>query len=164
MKIALSATIFSALFATGCASFGSLNLQRSGLRGLGDTAVTVLLDQLPESQWEAASTELADAFQRLTDFVETGETQNLVFPKLVEKVRSVIPTQYRSIGEALLVSIEHGSATVDVDVEIVGQDNLDRIKAFLEGAGSGLRAYRKDHRPPPEPQPEVPVDIQPSDV
>ena len=134
------------LFTVGCSSLQSLNLQRSGLRSVGDVAVTAYLDSVDDDKWEAHQTEIDDIVTRLTEFMTTGEVENLVYPKLVEAIRGLVPNQYRTISNQLLAAVENTSA--DVKVEKIGQENVDRINAFLAGAATGLRAYKVDHRPP----------------
>lgn len=148
MKPTITALIFSAVFAAGCASWQSLNLQRSGLRSAGDVTVTAYLDHAPADAWEAHATEIRAVLERLQAFVADGAVQNLVYPQLVEAVRGLVPADYRSLANLVLDAVQHTSA--DVDVDSIGADNVARIRAVLQGVATGLRRYEGGHRPPVE--------------
>lgn len=133
--------------ATGCSGIQSLNLQRAGLRAGGDVVVTAYLDAVDADKVVAQHAELDGVVARLNEFLTTGAVHNLAFPALVEAVRRLVPATYAGISEGLLATVQHTEA--DVNVAVIGPENVARVRAFLDGAATGLRAYIVEHRPPP---------------
>lgn len=134
---------------TGCSTvFGALNTQRAALRGTGDLGVTAYLDSVDADKYEAHQTEIASILERLQAFMGEGEVKELVYPKLVEAIKGIVPDDYRNIANLVLDAVQRTS--VDVDVEKIGDENVARINAVLHGVAAGLRLYRAGHRPADE--------------
>ena len=138
------------MVATGCSTvFGALNTQRSALRGTGDLGVTAYLDSMADDKYEAHQTEIAGVLTALQDFMAEGEVQHLVYPKLVEAIKGLVPEDYRTISNLVLDAVQRTSADVDVE-QAIGDENVARINAVLAGVAAGLRLYRAEHRPTDE--------------
>jgi len=132
---------------TGCSTvLGALNTQRAGLRGTGDIGVTAYLDSMADDKYEAHATEIAAITTRLQAFMGEGEVKELIYPKLVEAVKGIVPQDYRNIANLVLDAVQRTSADVDVE-QAIGDENVARINAVLEGVAAGLRLYRAGHRP-----------------
>ena len=135
------------LIATGCSTvFGALNTQRSALRGTGDLGVTAYLDSTKDDQWQAHRVEIKAVLAALQGFMVEGGVQHLAYPKLVEAVKGLVPEDYKNIANLVLDAVQRTDLDVDVDTAI-GEANVARINAVLEGVAAGLRLYRAEHRP-----------------
>ena len=99
-------------------------------------------------QWEAHQTEIGNVLERLQAFMADGEVQNLIYPKLVEAIKGLVPDNYRNIANLALDAVRRTSA--DVDVMKIGVTNVARVNAVLAGVAAGLRLYRAEHRPSDE--------------
>jgi hypothetical protein len=64
---------------------------------------------------------------------------------LTEAVKGLVPRDYQNIVNLVLDAVQLPG--VDVDVEQIGDNNVARINAVLEGVAAGLRLYRAGHRP-----------------
>lgn len=152
MKILLTLTLF---LAAGCTPPG-LNLQRSILRGSGDAAVTFVLDEVSDKNFDASSAKIKSIIEGVSKFLDGGKVADLTQSQLKDEIQKLVPVKYKSWADQLLAV---ASATeVDVDkIAKIGKNNILRLRAFLDGTLTGLKEYSKDQRPVEEVPTPVPV-------
>ena len=142
MRIILALSVV-ALLGMGCRA-PSMNVQRSGLRGVGDVAATVLLERVPEAAVpvvrEKALEVIAQCDAALSDGVLPGMSLDALKKILDEKV----PEQYKPVSDAVLKVVRG----IRLPTEALGENNAKRIRAALVGIKSGVTEYKVGDRNP----------------
>jgi len=138
-RLMIVAVVFSAL--AGCKP--SMNVQRSGLRCVGDTGVTVLLDELPEEKVAEARKDVKDIGAALLKFLETGDVAALTMSELRAELEKLVPVKYKGYFDAVLSA----ASTQHVDVEKIGPNNVKRVRAAILGCLEGEQRYDVADRP-----------------
>ena len=137
----------SFILLAGCAP-PSLNIQRSVLRGTGDTAVTFVLDEVAEDKLDETSGKIKSIVEGVAKFLEDGKVANLTRSQLSTEILKIVPAKYKNWADQLLAVVSAQDITVDTaKVEKIGVNNVLRLKAFLKGALGGIKEHNKDHRP-----------------
>ena len=146
------------LFSTvGCVP-PSLNLQRSVLRGTGDTAVTFVMDEVSDGKVDETLWKIKSIVGALNKFLEDGKVAGLTRSELSTEILKIVPAKYKNWADQLLAVVSSQDITVDQEKIVkIGPNNVLRLKAFLKGALKGLEEYNKDHRPVEEKVEEPPV-------
>lgn len=143
--------LFALAFVVGCVP-PSMNLQRSALRGAGDTAVTVILDSSSDSSYKESLTKIKGIAEAILKFLEDGKVANLTRSQIGVEITKLVPAKYKGWADQLLAAAS--GTVVDVDkIEKIGVNNIARLKAFLKGTLSGTNEYKEADRPP---EPELP--------
>jgi hypothetical protein len=135
----------------------SMNEQRSALRAAGDVFTTIYLDDRAAADIPKRKSELKQLSEKLLEFLSDGNAAALTETKLKDGVLKLVPKGYRDMADNLLSSLSKRKAEVKIDK--IGQDNIDRLKAFLIGALLGIDKYNMDHR---KKEPEQPAPTPPA--
>lgn len=130
---------------SGCAFKPSgMNGQRSAIRGLGDSAVTVSMDSI-QSDADAAAVrvqvkEIALAVQA---FLKDGKVADLTIPAITDQLRKLIPVDYQFLLDIMIAQIQG----VTVNVDKIGPNNVERINSVCVGLINGCDLYGTQYRP-----------------
>lgn len=121
----------------------SRNLQRSNLRSVGDTTITIALDAVGDS---TESLLIRDQIKAITEavrrFLYSGDVDELTIPELTSKLYEIVPPEYSFIVDFLLAKVQG----MTVDVGIIGADNIRRIDAACIGIIMACNEYRVEDR------------------
>ena len=126
--------------AIGCSdTLSSLNFQRSSIRGAGDIATTIWLEETSVVKIDETKAELLGVANSIEGFLSANPT--ITEKELVAGLLTVTPVEYQLLVAAI-------AATVNVKVEIgpIGPDNVKRIVGFLDGIRSGVAKYSIEDR------------------
>ncbi len=124
-----------ALLAAGCVP--SANMERSILRGAGDTSITAVADAKKEDV-QALLDGTKTACTALMKFLDTGSVVNLTTNELETKLISLVDSKYSSIVSQALTGIK--VAQLDVNGKI-GARNMKRVRAVVKGVLRGSNEY-----------------------
>lgn len=127
-------------------SAGSMNVQRSGLRSVGDLSVTVLLDKTSEANIEKNKERIKKVLETIRTLVTSDDLTALTRTKFTTKLLKKIPAQYaswtRSVIDTALLSVESHTQ--------IDADDRRRIMAFVNGSFQAIDSYSTDDRAKPE--------------
>lgn len=141
LKLVMS--VFVLIVLAGCTA-PTINLQLSGLRSAGDVAATIYLDERDLSAIPKRKEEISKFAEKIAEFLDSGNAAKLTETKLRDAVLKLVPEVYRGIGTSLLDSLS--KRELNVETQIVGANNIARLKAFLRGAAIAVKEYRSDLR------------------
>ena len=122
----------------GCTVTGSsLNIQRSALRGAGDTGTTTMLENQNADEVVDIAAGVTSICNDVKDFLNSGDIIDLTKGELKIQLLEVVPS-----GSADFVSdILSFVSVANYDVEKIGSRNVKRIRAFLNGVIEGAQKY-----------------------
>ena len=162
MKMYITLILSTALLLTGCTP-PSMTMQVSGIRGVGDLAVTSILDNQSDKRVDEVRAELVDIIDRLGKLVTGNAAGVLTAPQLQAQVARIVPKRYKSLIETAMDQLE--DRDVKVKTDFIGKDNLIRLKALFVGAMRGLKLYDVTQREEPTPASvSVPAAEPPTDT
>jgi len=146
MRVAVIAAML--VVTSGCVGELGLNFQRSALRSSGDLASTTRLELISVNAVEKEKADIIKYAKELLAFIETGAVKDLPIDELEAELRKLVPVEFALFVDAAMGYI----SAVDVDVDgKIGEANVKRIKAFLNGIISGATFYDvKDKKPTDE--------------
>lgn len=146
MRVAVIGVMLVAL--SGCVGELGLNFQRSALRSSGDLASTTRLELISVSAVEKEKAEIIKYAKELLEFIETGKVKDLPVDELDVELRKLVPVEFALFVDAAMGYISF----VDVDIDgKIGEANVKRINAFLNGVIGGATYYDvKDKKPTDE--------------
>lgn len=136
------------LIMAGC-EYGSMNMQRSGLRSGADIGVTAYLDQRKEQDIPASKARVKDGLNKVKELVDSGV---MSLGALTNKLSEVFPDKMKGIASAVLNAIDGAHLPIDK----IGEKNKDRIRAVLRGGYTALSEYRIQDRPNEDVLPKSP--------
>ena len=142
------------LIAAGCVP-PSMNLQRAALRGGGDTAVTAVLGEVSDENFDDTFGKVKSIVDGVAKFLDDGKIADLTQSQLSDEIMKLVPVKYKAWADQLL-AVASGVVVSEDQIAKVGVDNVRRLKAFLKGTKTGLTEYKKEDRKKPEPEPEAP--------
>jgi len=128
----------------GCVNNASftVNRQRSAIRSSTDIGTTVLLDNADTAlKAEAYALKSAEIAQQVITFLDTGNVGSLTTGALNERLLN-IAKGYEPVAALIMVSISGYSVNTDV----VGDNNIKRIKAACIGIIQGAEQYKLEDR------------------
>jgi hypothetical protein len=134
------------VFVSGCVtpSAKSMNIQRSGIRCVGDTATTVSLDSLATvAEVDAVKPKIKEIAMAVQLFLKDGKVADLTIPEITQELRKLIPEQYRFLLDILIAQIQG----ITVDVQKIGANNVERINSVCVGVLHGCDLYDVKYRP-----------------
>lgn len=121
-----------------------MNIQRSGIRCVGDTVTTVSLDSLAtDAEVNTVKPKLKELAMALQLFLKDGKVADLTLPEFTDALRKMIPEDYRFFLDIALAQIQG----LTVDVQKIGADNLERINSLCIGVLRGCDLYDLKYRP-----------------
>jgi len=127
--------------AVGCSStHSSMNLQRSGLRGISDLSVTVLLDRAEVTELAGMKEQLEVLLDIVEQFANDGKLSALTQDEVLALLLAQIPSEYAIHTQWLHTAITAALATTDTTLPI-GENSQRRLLAFVYGSRTALRAY-----------------------
>jgi len=129
------------LLFSGCATVSSLNVQRSALRSAGDLSATLILETQSAEEIVDQHEAMVDALTRVDQFLSSGECADLPLSHL-EQIKQCIPAKFHGLVDAAIASVQ----SKQVDPEKLGQNNVERIRAYLKGSLMGIQEYRVEDR------------------
>ena len=141
--------IFAAVllvFASGCItpSIKSMNIQRSGIRCVGDTATTISFDALStDAEVNTVKLKVKEIAMAVQLFLKDGKVADLTLPEFTDALRKLIPENYRFLLDIALAQIQG----MTVDVQKIGADNLERVNSVCVGVLRGCDLYDIKYRP-----------------
>jgi len=127
--------LIAILFTTGCAM--TMNYQLSTIRSSGDVASVAMIESSPTSELSATKAKVKEISLSVLAFLNTGEVKNLTDSELREELLKIVPDKYIPI----VVDMLNVLSTKDVDIDKIGERNVDRLKAFCVGIISGESNY-----------------------
>ncbi len=125
-----------ALLAAGCVP--SANMERSILRGVGDTSIVAVADGKEEVDVPALVEGTKKACTAILAFLDTGNVSNLTTNELDAKLINLVDSKYSSIVAQALAVIK--IAQINVDGKI-GARNMKRVRAVVKGVLRGANEY-----------------------
>lgn len=130
-----------AMAGVGCVP--SINMERSLLRGAGDTSITAVADGTQGSDLQARLVGARAVATTLLAFTNTGGVALLTTAGLrAELLQRVSPDYALLVDQAIaMVSTKH----IDVGGAI-GVRNVKRVKAYLVGVLRGVKNYKEADR------------------
>jgi len=123
-------------------TFGTMNVQRSSLRGAGDLSVTIMLDRIPEAEVGSLQVRVMDFLDAVEDLANTGDFAALTRTELVDQLIAKVSPQYT---HWVLAAIDTALAAIPPDAEI-GEYNRRRILAFIIGSRAAVVGYNISDR------------------
>ncbi len=124
------------MLAAGCVP--SANMERSILRGAGDTSITAVADGKEEADVQALVEGTKKACISMLAFLDTGNVSNLTTNELDAKLIGLVDSKYSSIVAQALAVIK--AAQVDVNGKI-GARNMKRVRAVIKCVLRGCAEY-----------------------
>lgn len=122
----------------GCAVTGSsLNVQRSALRGTGDTGATTMLENQKEEEVAEIVQGVVEICNDVLDFLKTGDVADLTKGQLKTHLLEVVPKESADFVNDILAFV----SVSNYDVQGIGTRNVKRIRAFLNGIIRGAKKY-----------------------
>jgi hypothetical protein len=134
MRIRHAAALVSALLACGC---GTLNVQRSALRGAGDLSCTAFLDRAPEADVCVVAEETRKIAKGLIDFLDRLPAEGCYPDALFELLRDRAGARGAWLVEGARI---YCGRRLDRRLT-VGPDNVKRIRAYLTGVVEACDEY-----------------------
>lgn len=129
----------------GCntlSDYGTMNVQRSGLRGAGDLSVTVMLDQTQAADVEQLKAEITTFLYAVRGFAETGNIATLTRTELITRLLGEVAGQYTPWVH---MAINAALTTLDPTVSI-GEAGRKRLIAFVYGSLTATACYQTEDR------------------
>lgn len=133
---------FTAMLLVGCKA-GSMNVQRSGLRGAGDTGVTIWLDDIDVDKVPQRQQEIIGTCSSLIDFLAEGELSDVTNTVLMDKLVARVPDEYKWIPSEVFSL----AGVMEVDTSAIGERNIRRLVSALNGMINGAKQYKISDRP-----------------
>jgi len=135
MRYLLTIPAVLLLMVSGCQG-PTLNEQRSAIRGTGDLAVTVYLDEF-SGDVVTERAEMSEVMDDLYEFTQTGDLAFITKDVLIRKLEAMAPDKYKPLVEQALdyIALQH------VNVEKIGAANVQRLLAFFIGAKQGCTQF-----------------------
>jgi len=130
------------LLAIGCTP-PSMNMQRSGLRGICDAGTTAALDAVSEESLPAVQKDIKDTCDALSKFMADGKVADLVYSDFRAAIEKLIPQNLKSYFDAVLAA----ASTQELDIGKLGTNNVKRINAAILGVQLANAQYAKEDRP-----------------
>jgi len=125
-------------------SVKSMNIQRSGIRCVGDTATTVSLDSLAsDAEVNVVKPKVKEIALAVQLFLKDGKIADLTLPEFTDELRKLITEDYRFLLDIALAQIQG----MTVDVQKIGANNLERINSVCVGVIRGCDLYDLKYRP-----------------
>ena len=125
-----------------CETISSLNVQKSLLRGTGDSGITTVL----ENQSEEKVQEIADGVKTICNdvlnFLDSGNIAGLTVNELKAELLEVVPEGSEDFVNDILSLV----IMQNVDVGSIGSRNVKRIRAFVKGVIRGAEDYAVEDR------------------
>jgi len=138
MKNVVSAFLLMILTAgCGAARYGAINCQRAGLRGTGDLATTLLLENTPAGEVAAAKAEINSFLDSIETLVTTGAVTGFTREKLTTLLLDTVPPEYTTWAFATLDAAFFAAGTGGT----VGVTGRVRIQAFIHGSRVAVNRY-----------------------
>ena len=109
----------------GCSPL-SLNMQKSGLRAVGDVSTTWLIEH---REGVTAAGVLAAA-DKLIAYLESGDVSNLPLGDLEDKLKAQVPEQYAALVSKVVKAASKRLATATGKI---GKNNVARMLALAKG-------------------------------
>lgn len=132
-----------ALTFSGCiVTESSLNVQRSALRGTGDTGATTMLENQNSEEVTEIVNGVVGICNDVLDFLKTGDVANLTKGELKITLLNVVPEESADFVSDILAFV----SVSNYDVQRVGSRNVKRIRAFLNGVIDGASKYSVEDR------------------
>jgi len=131
---------------TGCItpSIDSMNIQRSAIRGTGDTATSVALDSLANTaEVDAVKEKTKEIVLSVQLFLKDGKVADLTIPEITGELKKLIPEKYQFLLDIAIAQIQG----MTVDVQKIGVDNVERINSVCVGILRGCDLYDISYRP-----------------
>lgn len=120
----------------------SLNMQRAGLRDVGDAGATVWLEEIDESKVDKRRVQIHDSCGKIIEFLETGQVASLTSSVLAQKLVDLVPDEYKWLPADVLAAV----SLAKTSNEIVGNNNIKRMIAFCRGMQRGAELYAIEDR------------------
>ena len=132
------------LISTGCSFRPSgMNSQRSALRGLGDSAVTVSLDSIQNDiTAEATKKKVKEVAIAVQLFLKDGKLADLTLPEFTEALRKLVPEDYKFLFDILIAQVQ----SVQIPIGAIGANNIERINSACVGLIFGCDLYDMKYR------------------
>lgn len=127
----------------GC---GTMNLQLWGISSSGGLATVLLLDAQSTANLPSTKARVRGIAKELLDFLGSGTVADLTKGALKTEIYKLVPYKYRDFADAALARVSMNQ----VYVGRIGQENVDRIKAFLTGVLEGCDDYLDKYHPAKE--------------
>jgi len=121
----------------GAARYGAINSQRACLRGTGDLATTLLLENTKEENLVKAKADIAVFLDSIETFVTTGAVTGFTREKLTTLLLKTVPPEYTTWAFATLDAAFLTAGTTGT----VGDGGRLRILAFVHGSRVAVNRY-----------------------
>lgn len=129
------------LLMSGC-KLGSVNVQRSGLRGAGDLAVTVMLDMTAEANVPQLQERIITFLDTVEQFAATGEIALLTRTELTARLLAEVSEKYAPwVQGAISAALTYLDARAPI-----GEKNQRRILAYVKGSRRAVALYDIEDR------------------
>lgn len=123
------------LMALGLASCNpTMNLQRSGLRGIGDLTAVVYL----ERHAVANPLEFREACIKVLDYIDTGAISALPLDKVEAELRRIVPARWAGFVPGIIAAASSRHADL---ATAIGLKNVQRLRAYVMGLVHGADGY-----------------------
>jgi hypothetical protein len=148
MKKTIIVCLVAAFAMTGCImpNYKSLNAQRSAIRGTGDISVSLSLDSIENpATAESVAVDTKNITIAVDKFLQDGKVADLTIPEITGELRKIIPADYQFIYDLLIAQI----STITVPTDVIGANNVKRMRALCAGIIVGCSEYDVADRPVP---------------
>jgi len=134
---------FGLMCSSGCIVVESLNVQKSLLRGTGDSGVTAVLENQDEEKVAEVVDGVISICQDVLEFLDSGSIAELTRSELKRALLDVVPDGSADFVNDIMSLVS--MARIDVDGKI-GTRNVKRIRASVIGVIRGADEYSVEDR------------------
>lgn len=135
------AVVLMCVVIAGCTP-PSLNLQRSAARDIGDTAITVYLDETEETAVNNNKEIILNIANEIEKFIDDGKVGELTVGALRDFVNKTVPVDYANIAEAVVQQV----GKIEAPTDKIPEQAIKNIKALLMGIKTGVNEYKIEDR------------------
>lgn len=125
----------------GCES-PSMNVQRSASRDVGDTGITLYLENEDINTIENKKAKILLIIQEIENFIDLGEVGNLTVAEIRDRINKIVPAEYQNVSNSILQYLSEFKVPTDK----IPADVVKNIKAVLVGMKVGISEYQLEDR------------------
>lgn len=125
----------------GCES-PSMNVQRSASRDVGDTGITLYLENEDVNTIENKKAKILLIIQEIENFIDLGEVGNLTVAEIRDRINKIVPAEYQNVSNSILQYLSEFKVPTDK----IPADVVKNIKAVLIGMKVGINEYQLEDR------------------
>lgn len=125
----------------GCES-PSMNIQRSASRDVGDTGITLYLENEDVGVVGEKKAKVLLIIQEIENFINNGEIGNLTVGTIRDRINKIVPSEYQNISNTILQYLSEFKVPTDK----IPPTAVKNIKAVLIGMKIGIDEYKLEDR------------------